>query len=263
MPSVSATRSSASTWSLSPAAGASGERRCRSSASLTRIRSSLIAPATVDSSARLRPLRLPRACAISDSLGRYSPRPNTCRISPMRPWSVGACATKYSSWRVSSSGGSLRNAASPPSASRLISCSTFASACFSGRVASNAFFASASSVPAATQNRRRACSESVIGTSCSQTSVRSRIVAALLSSFSQRSSADWNRLRSVSARRLSSSAASGSDGPAADGGSGRDRSGENSTASDRPFSPRGSRSSLSSGSSTIGMSRWPLCRRSR
>ncbi len=118
-------------------------------------------------------------------------------------------------------------------------------------------------MPPATQNRRRAGSAQVIGTSWSQTSARSLTVAALLSSFSQRSKAPWNRLRIPSARRLSSAGSSGICGPCADGGSGRDRSGENSTLSFRPFSPRDSRSRLSSGSSTIGMSRWPLCRRSR
>ena len=263
MPSVSATRSSASTWAPSSAREAPGVRRCRSRASLTRNRSSLMATATVSSSARLLPLRLPRACANSDSLGSVPLKPNTWRISPMRPVSEPSCATKYNSCLVSSIGGALRNAASPPSASRLISRSTLANACLSGLLIGNAFLPSASSVPAATQNNRRAGSAQVIGTNCSQTSVRSRIVAGLLSSLSQRSSAPWNSPRNVSARRLSSDWSRGDRGPCADGGNGRDRSGENSTLSFKPFSPRDSRSWLSKGSSTIGMSRWPLCSRSR
>jgi hypothetical protein len=69
MPSVSLTRVSASTCSRSSLTSVWRVRRCRSNASLTRRRSSLIAAETVSSSARLRPLRLPRACSSSSSLG--------------------------------------------------------------------------------------------------------------------------------------------------------------------------------------------------
>ena len=69
MPSVSLTRVSASTCGRSSLTSVWRVRRCRSSASLTRSRSSLIAADTVSSSARLRPLRLPRACSSSSSLG--------------------------------------------------------------------------------------------------------------------------------------------------------------------------------------------------
>ena len=71
MPRVSLTRPRASTCGRRSSMSVLPVRRCRSSESLTRNRSSLIAAETVSSSARLRPLRLPRACSISDSLGSW------------------------------------------------------------------------------------------------------------------------------------------------------------------------------------------------
>ena len=73
MPSVSEIRFSDSTCGCRPATSRLPVRRCRSSASLTRSRSSFSAAATVSSRARLRPLTLPRACSSSSALGATAP----------------------------------------------------------------------------------------------------------------------------------------------------------------------------------------------
>ena len=93
MPSVSATRSSTSVCADRSPGFASEVRRWRSSASLTRIRSSLIAIDTVSSNARFLPARLPFACSSSASDGSSCSSWNVDLMSRTRWLSARVCAT--------------------------------------------------------------------------------------------------------------------------------------------------------------------------
>ena len=215
-------------------------RRCRSSASLTRSRSSLIAAATVSSSARLRPLRLPRACASSASLGSCAPSSKVvAQARPSGRMSAVAVGDVVQQLRVSSAAGSARGARRRRRRRRrLISRSTLAE----GLAQRRASIGNAPSRSApATDERPTTCAAparaDVSAAGCRQ---RRRVSAMRRGVAVFRPGGQAPRAARPVLRRERRELGCGQRHAraGAGAGSGRSRSGENSTLSLRPVSPR-------------------------
>gem|GEM_PF-5834285 len=262
MPRVSATRARSAACGCR-AAGSPPVRRCRSSASLTRSSSSLTALPTVLSSSRLRPARLPRAWSSSASLGMCASRSKAWRSASSAGCGTRACATRNSSWRVGSWLTTPRDSAGRVSSSwaRATARAMPAKAPCSAGPGCSAPSRSASAAEASTHSMRRVASWAVFSSIAAAPSARAAASAGAPSSGQAASACSKrSRARTAWSRRWVEGSA---EVAGTESGSGPVRSGANSTLSLRPGSPRAARISLSSGSSTIGMSRWPFCRRSR
>ena len=262
MPRVSATLASSAACGCRSAA-LPPVRRCRSSTSLTRSNSSLTTPPTVLSRSELRPDRLPRACSSSAWLGVRASSPNACRSASSCGCASLVWATRYSSWRVGSwlatpwselanwsSAWAWRTARATP-----------AKAARSAWLAASAPSRRAAAVEDSTHSMRRVVSCSAFSSSAAAAAASSTGSPGAPCS-GQVASARSNRAWATAWRSWRWLQASGA-GSGTCSGSGRLRSGANSTLSLSPAAPRAARRSLSRGSSTIGMSRWPFCSRSR
>ena len=259
MPSVSPTRPRVSACGSSPTGPPAPVRRCRSNASLTRSRSSFTAAATVSSSARLRPLRLLCAWSSSASLGAAWSRSNVPRSSTSAGWSALPPAAWNSSWRVASWAASTPANPSLSTRWRRASRTTLENACRRPAEEASAPSPSAWTTRCATHSIRCTGSPVACGSRVPRSAAKAVASVGMPSSGHASIAADSASTGPVASASMPSAAVIGGRSD----GIGRSRSGANSTLSLSPAAPRAARSSLSSGSSTIGISRCPPCNRSR